>query len=431
MKAVIMAGGKGTRISSMFPNIPKPLIPIDGVPVLERQLRSLASQGVHDIIITVGYLYEQIINYFGDGSGVSPITGNHFETHISYFIEDEPLGTAGALFKIKDILSDDFFLLNADSVFDIDLSRFFKAHINYGGLATILAHSNRHPFDSGLLIIDDNHSIVKWINKEEKRPLWYFNTVNSGLHILKKSLIDKIQFTKTVDLDRDILRPLAGTGQMFAYRSSEYIEDMGTPERYNIVQMSLKKGIVHLKNLKYKQKAIFLDRDGTINKYVGYLTNLDDFKILPRVAEAIRKINLSEYLAIVVTNQPVVARGEITFDQLDLIHKKMETLLGNENAYLDRIYYCPHHPDKGFKGEIAELKIECDCRKPKLGMLLEAQRDFNIDFSSSWVIGDDARDIEMGIKAGCHTVLIGDKNYGQDITSSSLIQAIDTIFDGI
>ena len=102
----------------------------------------------------------------------------------------------------------------------------------------------------------------------------------------------------------------------------------------------------------------------------------------------------------------------------------METLLGKEGAYLDRIYYCPHHPDKGYEGEIAELKFDCGCRKPKPGMLLEAAEDFNIDLSMSWMAGDRESDIKAGKLAGCKTVLIGDCEYGQDITCNSLAEFV-------
>lgn len=214
-----------------------------------------------------------------------------------------------------------------------------------------------------------------------------------------------IAAAQKVDLDRQLLKPLAGTGKMFCYDSPEYVKDMGTPERYYSVCKDCKEGRISAKNLKNKQKAIFLDRDGTINKYVGFLRNIDDFELIDGAAEAIRKINESGYLAIVVTNQPVIARGEVSFEELEEIHNKMETLLGKEGAYLDAIYYCPHHPHKGYEGERPELKIDCDCRKPKPGMLLKAAADFNIDLSRSWMVGDGENDIKAGINAGCKTVL--------------------------
>lgn len=425
MKTVIMAGGKGTRISSLFSDIPKPMVRIDGVPVLEREIECLVSQGFDDIIITVSHLGQMIMDYFGDGSGVSPVTGKPFHAHISYYFEKTPLGNGGALFKIKDQLTDEFLLLNADAVFDVNFKRFVEAHHTMGGLVTLFVHANSHPYDSGLLITDKNGAVIQWLAKEDKRPQWYFNIVNAGLHVMNKKVLDHMVETPKVDLDRQILKPLAGTGKMFVYDSPEYVEDMGTPERYEKVQRSFRSGMIHARNLANKQKAVFLDRDGTINRYAGYLTDPEDFELLPGVAEAIRKINLSGYLAIVVTNQPSIARGELTFEGLDEIHRKMETLLGQQGAYVDHIYFCPHHPDKGFPGEVPSLKIDCSCRKPKPGMLLQAAEDFNIDLSSSWMIGDDERDVGAGKNAGCHTALIGHQDFGQEKTAQSLLQFVD------
>ena len=157
---------------------------------------------------------------------------------------------------------------------------------------------------------------------------------------------------------------------------------------------------------------------------MGFLRNIADFELIDGVTEAIRRINKSGYLAIVVTNQPVIARGEISFDELEEIHNKMETLLGKEGAYLDAIYYCPHHPHRGYEGELIELKIDCACRKPKPGMLLKAAEEFNIDLSQSWMVGDSENDIKSGINAGCKTALIGndDGKYGQNVTKKSLFE---------
>lgn len=435
MQVVIMAGGRGTRISQLFPDIPKPLIPIDGVPVLEREIISLRDQGFTDLILTVSYKADQIIDYFGDGRKLG--------VKIKYIVENTPLGNAGALVKLRAAgnLDGDFLLLNADSIFDIDFNRLVDYHKAKGGLVTLFTHPNSHPYDSGLIIADKDRRVEQWLTKEDQRPQWYENRVNAGLHVLNASVLDGLAKdadrigmvdaatgkTIKVDLDRQILKSLCGSGQMYCYDSPEYVKDMGTPERYEAVCKDFEKGTVLAKNLKNKQKAIFLDRDGTINKYVGFLRNIDDFELLPGVAEAIKKINASGYLAIVATNQPVLARGEVTFKQLDEIHNKMETLLGQEGAYLDAIYFCPHHPDKGFEGEVPELKIDCDCRKPKPGMLLKAAEDFNIDLTSSWMVGDGKHDIGAGKNAGCHATLIGNRDYGQEMTVDSLLDFVDEI----
>lgn len=438
MKTVIMAGGRGTRISSVASDIPKPMIKIEGKPVLEHELECLRDQGFTDIILTVSHLGSIIMDYFGDGSGISPATGKPFGVHIEYYFEKEPLGNAGALFKIKDKLDSDFLLLNADAVFDVDFNRFVAFHNQHGGLVTLFTHPNSHPYDSGLIIADKKYSVEQWLAKEDDRPKYYRNRVNAGLHVINPLILDQsgIDADKVgtlddngkpikVDLDRQLLKPLAGTGKMFCYDSPEYVKDMGTPERYYSVCEDYKAGRVSGKNLKNKQKAIFLDRDGTINKYVGFLRDIDEFELLDGVADAIQEINASGYLAIVSTNQPVIARGEVSFDELEMIHNKMETLLGQKGAYLDAIYFCPHHPHKGYEGERPELKFDCECRKPKPGMLLKAAQEFNIDLAQSWMIGDGENDIKTGMNAGCKTALIGESAFGQTLNVQSLNEFVD------
>lgn len=438
MKTVIMAGGRGTRISSVASDIPKPMIKIEGKPVLEHELECLRDQGFTDIILTVSHLGSIIMDYFGDGSGISPATGKPFGVHIEYYFEKEPLGNAGALFKIKDKLDSDFLLLNADAVFDVDFNRFVAFHNQHGGLVTLFTHPNSHPYDSGLIIADKKYSVEQWLAKEDDRPKYYRNRVNAGLHVINPLILDQsgIDADKVgtlddngkpikVDLDRQLLKPLAGTGKMFCYDSPEYVKDMGTPERYYSVCEDYKAGRVSGKNLKNKQKSIFLDRDGTINKYVGFLRDIDEFELLDGVADAIQEINASGYLAIVSTNQPVIARGEVSFDELEMIHNKMETLLGQKGAYLDAIYFCPHHPHKGYEGERPELKFDCECRKPKPGMLLKAAQEFNIDLAQSWMIGDGENDIKAGMNAGCKTALIGESAFGQTLNVQSLKEFVD------
>lgn len=427
MKVVIMAGGKGTRITSVASDIPKPMIKIGDKPVLEHELECLRSQGFTDIIITVSHLGQIIMDYFGDGSKVSPATGKPFGLHIEYYFEKEPLGNAGALFKIKEKLTEDFLLLNADALFDVDFNRFVDYHRQHGALVTLFAHANDHPYDSGLLVVDKYNYVQQWLTKEDARPQYYRNIVNGGLHVLSPKVLDVEINTPKVDLDRQILKPLAGTGKMLCYNSPEYAKDMGTPERYYAACADYKSGKIQGKNLRNKQKAFFLDRDGTINKYVGYLRTPEQFELLEGVGEAVRKINLSGYLAIVITNQPVIARGEVTADGLQKIHNKMETMLGKEGAYLDGIYYCPHHPDKGFSGEVEELKIVCECRKPKAGLLLQAAKDFNIDLSQSWMIGDSENDVLAGKNAGCKTALIGETDYGQNLQVTSLLDFVKEV----
>ena len=412
MKVVIMAGGKGTRIASVKNDVPKPMIPICGKPILEWQIENLKACGLKVITLVVGYLGNVIQEYFGDGS--------KFGVTINYFVEDAPLGTAGALFKMPE-LTEDFLLMCGDVILDVDFNRFIEFHKKNNAWASLMAHPNGHPYDSSLLVTEiltpqvpggnpiDTHRVIKWMNKEDER-LYYKNRVNAGIEIISPELLKETmkhfvprhpETPDKIDLDRDVLKPNIPSGLVFAYDTPEYIKDMGTPDRYYEVEKDLKEGKVKARNLKNKQKAVFLDRDGTINKYVGFLTKPEQFELLPGVAEAIKMINRSGYLAIVVTNQPVIARGDCTWEDLQMIHNKMETELGKEGAFLDAIYICPHHKDKGFEGERPEYKFDCECRKPKPGLLFQSAKDFNIDLSQSIMIGDSENDMKAGENGGC------------------------------
>ena len=409
MITVIMAGGKGTRISSIASDIPKPMIDLCGKPILERQLECLKKQGIKEVILIIGHLGEKIVEHFGDGSSIGMT--------LKYIKEKEPLGTAGGLFYVKELCnvkyqSEPILLLNGDLVFDIDIERFYKFHQSKNADITLFTHPNNHPFDSALIVTDQDGKIIKWLNKEDPRED-YKNRVNAGLHILEpqvlKALWEKDEPVK-LDLDRDIIK--AGIGcslDAYAYDSPEYVKDMGTPERYAQVCAAFTKGLVGNKNLLKKQKAVFFDRDGTINFHPGgiqFVTRSEEMLLIEGAAEAIAKVNDLGYLAIVATNQPVIARGDCSLEELEAIHNRMERLLGEKGAYLDDIIFCPHHPDRGFEGERIEYKIECECRKPKPGMLIQMAQKYNIDLTESYMIGDDKRDLLAGRAAGCRTCYV-------------------------
>lgn len=413
-----MAGGKGTRIASIKNDVPKPMIEIGGKPILQWQIENLRACGLTDIILVIGHLGEVIQEYFRDGSS--------FGVSISYFVESTPLGTAGALFKMPQ-LTEDFLLMCGDVVLDVDFNRFIDFHFKKHAWASLMTHPNGHPYDSSLLVTEilppqtigglpvDTHCVKKWMNKEDER-LYYQNRVNAGIEIISPSLLQEVaknyvprhpENPDKIDLDRDVLKPHINSGRIFAYDTTEYIKDMGTPDRFYEVEEDIEKGKVRARNLKHPQKAVFLDRDGTINQYVGFLTKAEQFELIPQVEDAIKLINKSGYLTIVVTNQPVIARGDCDWENLRMIHDKMETDLGKSGAFVDGIYVCPHHPDKGFEGERPEYKINCDCRKPKAGLFLKAASDYHIDLSQSVMIGDSDADVEAGRNAGLlHSVKI-------------------------
>ena len=410
-----MAGGKGTRIAAVRSDLPKPMIPVCGKPILEWQIENLKASGLTDIVLVIGHLGEVIKDYFGDGS--------RWNVTISYFIETQPLGTAGALFRMPE-LQEDFLLMSGDVMIDVDFHRFINFHKEHQALASLTVHPNNHPFDSSLIVTEilpasnggmpiHTNRVVKWMNKEDER-LYYRNIVNAGIEMISPRLLEearaKLPSLDKVDLDRDVLKPAIESGKIYAYETSEYIKDMGTPERLVEVENDLLSGKIAAHNLSVKQKAVFLDRDGTINKTNGFLTDINDFELIEGAAEAIRQINKSGYLAVVVTNQPVIARGECSFEQLQDIHNKMETLLGREGAFIDGLFLCPHHTDKGFEGERIEYKLDCECRKPKAGLFVQAQRALNIDLSQSYMVGDSAIDIKAAENAGCKKALLIETN---------------------
>ncbi len=406
MKAVIMAGGKGTRLQSIASDIPKPMVTVAGKPILEYQIESLKGSRIKDITLIVGHLGNVIRDYFGDGT--------RWGVHIDYIIEEAPLGTAGALYFLKGKVDEDFLLVFGDLMVDVDWKRFLDFHKNHCALITLFGHPNTHPYDSDVIVVDKNSRVQRILPKKEERNFYYKNFVNAGLYCVSPRLLDFIEKPEKVDLEKKLIADQIPQGTVYAYHSTEYVKDMGTPDRYYSVTDDVVNGVVSSRNLKNKQRCVFLDRDGTINELRGFLHSAEEFELIPGVGEAIAKLNASKYLVIVATNQPVIARGECSLAELDRIHMKLETELGKSGAYIDGLYYCPHHPHKGYAGELPELKIDCECRKPKIGMLTQASKDFNIDLTASWYVGDTTMDVQTGINAGMHTVLLHTGEAGQD-----------------
>ncbi|MEG9429539.1 MAG: HAD-IIIA family hydrolase [Christensenellaceae bacterium] len=399
VKALILAGGKGTRLAELTKNlIPKPMVVINGKTILERAVMQLKRYGVTDIFMSVGFLNEKIRDHFGNGE--------KFGVKIEYIVENEPLGSGGALFFVKDKIKSDLIVCPGDVIFDVNFNKLVEYHRQKNALITLFSHPNIHPYDSDLVMTDNEMRVTEINKKNSERNFFYKNLVNAGIFVLSPETLSFFKELKAVNMEHDFVASFIESGRVFAYKSSEYVKDVGTMDRFSAAEKDLNSGVVAAKNSENKQKAIFLDRDGTINKYKGFITDINDLELLPGVPDAIKKINASGYLAIIVSNQPVIARGECTFDEVNAMFDKIETLLGKSGAYIDGIYYCPHHPHSGYDGEVKELKIKCDCRKPEIGMLKKAEKDFNLDLKKCIMIGDGELDVKTGKNAGIPTVLV-------------------------
>lgn len=409
MQAVIMAGGKGTRLAAITKDeIPKPMVPVNGKPLLLWQIEELKKNGITDIIMIIGHLGDKIEEYFQNG--------DKYGVHVSYIREHEPLGTAGAFYYLKDKITSDYFLLAfGDVFFSVDIQRMEKFYLEHQAKAALFVHPNSHPADSDLVVLDENDKIIKFDSKHNVRDYWFDNCVNAGFYILGTEVCDLVENPHKTDLEKDILMPLVNEGQaVYGYRSPEYIKDIGTVDRIHQTEKDVENGFIEEKCLKNKQTCIFMDRDGTINQYRGLVWKEEDFELEEDACEAIKSINQSGKLAIVITNQPSVARGLCQIEDIDNIHKKMSTQLGEEGAYLDDVYFCPHHPDRGYPEENPAYKIPCECRKPGIGLIQSAVEQYHIDLKNSWMVGDTTVDVQTGKNAGLHTALVLTGEAGKD-----------------
>ena len=314
---------------------------------------------------------------------------------------------------------------------NFDIKSFIEFDAKHNSIGTILVHPNNHPYDSDLLEMNGDNKITKVIPKPHNNGEFYQNLVNSAVYIFSNKIFDYIKSNQLQDLAKDILPKIIKENEnLYGYKSAEYIKDMGTKDRFEDIKKDFQSGKVARLNKKYKRPCIFLDRDGVVNKNMDTSPSAEMFELLEGVTDAIKKINKSDYLSVIVTNQPMIAKGFVSFEEVENTHKKMESLLGEQQAFIDNIYFCPHHPQKGFEGEIKELKKECECRKPKSGMLLEATKDMNIELKKSWIVGDSESDLIAGKNIGCKSVFISEQHSPYaDFYAKDLNEAIDLIME--
>lgn len=398
MQAVILAGGTGVRLGKISKKLPKVLVKVGNKPIIEHQILLLKRYGIRNIWVLSGYLSDQVVNFLQNGK--------KWGCKIRHLIEaeDDLLGSGGALKNLEGKIKKDFLVLSGDIMLDIDFDKFISFHKGYKNqIASIIVHPSDHPADSDLVKVDTQNRVRQFLvrkNKTQPTDRLYHNLTNTGIFIFSAKIFNYINKDLKSDIEKDIFPKILKIGKkIYAYNSAEYIKDIGTPKRLAKIQHDFSSGKIARLNRKNKRPAIFIDRDGTINSLIPDLSNIKDFNLLPESAKAIKKINQSDYLAIVITNQPQVAKGILSANELDQIHKKLETELGRLGAKIDAIYFCPHHPEKGFAREIKSLKINCGCRKPKIGLITKAAKNFNIDISKCYLVGDSTIDAKTAQNA--------------------------------
>jgi histidinol-phosphate phosphatase family protein len=432
MQVVILAGGLGTRLRAITGDTPKSLVEINGRALLDYQLEQVALAGLRNVLLLTGQGGNQIAEFCGDGT--------KWGLFICRVQEALPCGTAGAVLQAIDHLESRFLLLYGDVIFDIDIPRMEAFHRAHSADATLLVHPNDHPHDSDLIEMDHEHRVRKLYVSPHPPCVSLPNLVNAGAYIIERVALAGLKSTlpPRPDFCRHIFPLLLARGtRVMGYRSPEYIRDAGTPARLEKVGSDLFSGCVSSRSLRNITPAIFLDRDGTLIEGRGHIGRPEDVYLLPGTADAIARLNTSHYRTAVITNQPVIARGECDEAMLHRIHNRLESLLGAQGAYLDAIYACPHHPDAGYPGERIELKIACECRKPGIALIEQAQRELHLDLARSWFIGDSSADIMAAQRVGVRSILVQTGEAGRDgkwqcqpdIICRSIVEAVDHILN--
>jgi histidinol-phosphate phosphatase family protein len=407
-QAVILAGGRGTRLAERLHGRPKPLVDVEGIPLLERQITTLRTYGVDDVVILVNHAADQIEAFCAQRE-------NFGLTRLALVDDGEPRGTAGAVLACLDRLVERFLVVYGDTLFNIDVDRFLAVHARSGADATLFLHPNDHPYDSDLVEMQDGR-ITAFLPKPHPPGALRPNLVNAAFYVVEKRILEGWRdFPTPADFGQDLFPALLESGAVLqGFNSFEYIKDLGTPKRLDKVCTHLRNGVVARATYRTPQACVFVDRDGTLNGLRDYVRRPEDLVVLPGAVEAVRRFNETEHRVAVVTNQPVIARGECSLEGLRAIHAKLDMVLGEAGAFVDRLYFCPHHPDAGFPGEVRGLKVACECRKPKAGLILQAARDLNADLSRSWMIGDSTSDLLAARNAAVRSILLLTGEGGRD-----------------
>jgi histidinol-phosphate phosphatase family protein len=388
MHAAIIAGGFGTRATAMTADlIPKALLSVAGVPIILRQMRVLRREGVTRVTVLAGYLGDQL------RAALEPEV-LALDLALQVIIEPRPLGTAGCLMAL-DPGTGETLIVYGDLLFDVALAPLQEFHRRKNALLTVVAHPDDHPRGSDLIVERDGMAREILLHGRPRRHD-HRNLVPVGLYLASPGFFAALEPAAKADMINDVLPRLIAAGAPVAvYNTPEYLCDVGSPARHALAERDLLAGRVQALTAEHRRPAIFFDCDGVLNEDTGDPGTVipEEVKTIPGAGTALRRARAAGLLTVAVTNRPQVAKGLVTFEGLDHILGRLEALLAEDGGLLDRIYCCPHHPESGFAGEIAALKIRCECRKPGTLLLRQALADLPIDRLRSMLIGDSLRDI--------------------------------------
>jgi phosphoheptose isomerase len=380
LEAVILAGGKGTRLAEVVSDRPKPMAEVAGRPFLDWLLLSLRQQGVRRLVLSTGHLADRLERHCGDGS--------QWDLEIVYSREEEPLGTAGAIRQaLRYLAGDRFFVLNGDSFCPASLFSLFAQHARRDARATMWLAEMADCARYGQVELDGS-AVTAFREKEAGAGP---GLVNAGVYLFERDIFEPLPAGRPISLEREVLPELVRKG-LYGVRGAEPVLDIGTPESYREAQTILPA----LTGQQTAPRSLaFVDRDGTIIVHHHHLTDPDQVELLPGAAGALRRLRALGLGIVVVTNQSVVGRGLIDEAGLGRVHARMLALLEAEGVHVDDIYHCPHRPEDG-----------CRCRKPGTALVDLAVKDWHGDRGRSFVIGDNRSDVELGQRVGATTILV-------------------------
>lgn len=415
--AVILAGGKGTR--SADPSKAKLAQEIDGSSLMEWHLRLLEPSEVREILVVAGHLGDQVQNL------CDSLPSSSIATHVVH--EQEQRGTVAAL-RLADESTDgdEFVVILGDILMSFPLDTVLQQWRATGRDVAVVVHPSTHPQDSDAAFPRHDGSVLV-VPKSQPRD-HVPNMSSTGMFLITRRGLQK--YGNLRDVGSDVLPAAAANDDLAAIISSHYFKDTGTPQRLEAAQQDVESGAFTRRGEVGARSALFLDRDGVINPTNPEYHAPDEYELLPGVAEAVRQANLAGLPVIVLTNQPHIAKGFMTFEDHDRVRARMDQLLAEGGAFVDDYLFCPHHPEAGFEGEVAELKVACDCRKPGTRLAHEAVERHGIDLRRSVMVGDTERDSALAAATGMAYVHVGEPLAGED-TEDCFPQAAEAIRRGI